>query len=62
MLFASAVANLAAEGESHAAVAIQTLPYGIVTLVIFAVLGMVTASYRHVANRHAAPVAHDEQH
>lgn len=45
---------LAAEGEHHAGnVMLETFPFGIVALVVFAALGLVTLSYRNVANRHA---------
>ncbi len=31
----------------------STLPYGLVAISIFAVLGLITWSYRDVANRHS---------
>lgn len=54
MTFPAALAVLA-EGE-HGNVALETLPYGIVAAVVFAALGLVAFSYRHVANRHADKV------
>jgi len=48
------IAMAAAETEHHGNVAAETVIYGIVAAVIFAVLGLVTLSYRNVANRHAA--------
>lgn len=62
MQFASALATLAAETGHSENVALETLPYGIVAAVIFAVMGMVVLSYRNVANRHADPVRHDDDH
>ncbi|GAA4765805.1 MULTISPECIES: hypothetical protein [Microbacterium] len=53
MHLAPAIATLAAESEHHGNVALETLPYGIVAFAIFCVLGLVGASYRNVANRHA---------
>ncbi|WP_221584352.1 hypothetical protein [Microbacterium sp. G2-8] len=63
MHFASALALFAAESEHTEHVALDTLPYGIVAMAVFAVLAMVVASYRNVANRHADPAEHsDEKH
>lgn len=50
---ASLIALAAAEGEHHGNVALETFWYGLVALVVFALLGLVTLSYRNVANRHA---------
>lgn len=43
----------AAAEEAHGNVALDTLVFGIVALVVFAALAFVTLSYRNVANRHA---------
>ncbi|MGO1410585.1 MULTISPECIES: hypothetical protein [unclassified Microbacterium] len=54
MTFISAL--VAAAEEHHGNVALETLPYGIIAAVVFALLGLVTFSYRNVANRHADKV------
>ena len=48
------IAMAAAETEHHGNVALETVIFGIIAAVLFAVLGLVTFSYRHVANRHDA--------
>jgi NADH:ubiquinone oxidoreductase subunit 2 (subunit N) len=53
MTFATLVAFAAEESEHHGNVALETVGYGIVALVAFAALALVTLSYRNVANRHA---------
>jgi hypothetical protein len=53
MTFATLVAFAAEESEHHGSVALETVGYGIVALVAFAALALVTLSYRNVANRHA---------
>jgi hypothetical protein len=53
MTIASLIALAAESGESHGNVALETVGYGVVALVVFAALGLVTLSYRNVANRHA---------
>ena len=53
MTIASLVAFAAEEAEHHGNVALETVGYGIVALVVFGGLALVTASYRNVANRHA---------
>ncbi|MGP3536561.1 hypothetical protein ACTU3I_17340 [Microbacterium sp. RD1] len=50
---ATLIALAAEEAEHHGNVALETVWYGIVALVVFAGLGLVTLSYRNVANRHA---------
>ncbi|GGD39779.1 hypothetical protein GCM10010915_20670 [Microbacterium faecale] len=63
MHIASGLAHLAAESEHHGNVALETLPYGIASIVIFGVLALITASYQNVAHRHEKPVQHtDEKH
>ena len=57
MTIASLVALAAAESESHGNVALETIGYGIVAMVVFAALALVTLSYRNVANRHANKAA-----
>jgi hypothetical protein len=53
MTLATIAAFAAAESEHHGNVALETVGYGIVAIVVFAALALVTASYRNVANRHA---------
>lgn len=48
------IAMAAAEGEHHGNVQLETLIYGVIAAIAFALLGLVTFSYRHVANRHSA--------
>lgn len=50
MTLASTIVLAAA--EEHGNVALETIGYGIVALVVFGALALVTLSYRHVANRH----------
>lgn len=52
MTIASFVAFAAEEAE-HGNVALETFWYGLVSIIAFAILGLVTLSYRNVANRHA---------
>jgi heme/copper-type cytochrome/quinol oxidase subunit 2 len=47
-------AMAAAESEHHGNVALETLIFGVIAAIVFALLGLVTFSYRHVANRHSA--------
>lgn len=47
------IAMSAAEAE-HGNVAAETLIFGLIAATIFGLLGLVTLSYRNVANRHAA--------
>lgn len=57
------IAMAAAEAEHHGNVAAETVIYGIIAAVVFAALGLVTLSYRNVANRHSAKAeAYAEQH
>lgn len=44
---------IAAEESEHGNVALETVGYGIVAILVFAALALVTASYRNVANRHS---------
>jgi hypothetical protein len=53
MSLATTLALVAEETEHHGNVALETVGFGITALVVFAALGLVTFSYRHVANRHA---------
>jgi len=48
------IAMAAAESEHHGNVALETLIFGVIAAIVFALLGLVTFSYRHVANRHSA--------
>lgn len=53
MTIATILATAAAESESHAGnVALETLYIGLIAVVAFAALAIVTLSYRNVANRH----------
>lgn len=57
MTLATIVA-LAAEGaEHHGNVQAETFVYGAVAFVIFLALGLVTVSFRNVANRHSHKAA-----
>ncbi len=48
------IVTLAAEGaEHHGNVQAQTFIFGVIAFVVFLSLGLVTMSYRNVANRHA---------
>ncbi|GGD84734.1 hypothetical protein [Microbacterium murale] len=48
------IAMAAAETEHHGNVAMDTLIFGVIAAGLFALLGLVTFSYRNVANRHSA--------
>ncbi|GAA5029638.1 hypothetical protein ACFQRL_07705 [Microbacterium fluvii] len=53
MTLATLLAFAAEEAEHHGNVALETVGYGIVALLVFGALAVVTLSYRNVANRHA---------
>ncbi len=53
MTIATILALAAEETEHHGNVALETVGYGIVAIIVFAALALVTLSYRNVANRHA---------
>jgi hypothetical protein len=53
MTLVTILALAAEESEHHGNVALETVGYGIVAVVVFAALALVTLSYRNVANRHA---------
>jgi heme/copper-type cytochrome/quinol oxidase subunit 2 len=53
MTFATIIALAAEEAEHHGNVALETVWYGIVAIIVFAALALVTLSYRNVANRHS---------
>lgn len=53
MTLATIIALAAEESEHHGNVALETVGYGIVAILVFAGLALVTLSYRNVANRHA---------
>jgi len=57
MSLATLLVQAAAESEEHGNVALETVGYGIVALIVFAALALVTLSYRNVANRHAGRAA-----
>ena len=44
---------LAAEAEHYGNVQAETFIFGLIAFVVFMALGLVTLSYRNVANRHA---------
>jgi heme/copper-type cytochrome/quinol oxidase subunit 2 len=44
---------LAAEEAEHHNVALETVGFGIIAIVVFLALAFVTLSYRNVANRHS---------
>lgn len=48
------IAMAAAEAEHTGNVAMDTLIFGAIAAGLFALLGLVTFSYRNVANRHSA--------
>lgn len=48
------LAVAAAETEHHGNVQLETFIFGVIAAIIFAALGLVTLSYRNVANRHEA--------
>jgi hypothetical protein len=57
------IAMAAAETEHHGNVAAETLIFGLIAAGIFALMGLVTLSYRNVANRHSAKAeAYAEKH
>ncbi len=43
----------AAETEHHGNVQAETMIFGVIALVLFLLLGLVTVSFRNVANRHS---------
>ncbi|MEJ6555656.1 hypothetical protein B4U78_003570 [Microbacterium esteraromaticum] len=48
------IAMAAAETEPHGNVAAETFIFGVIAALVFAALGLVTLSFRNVANRHTA--------
>ncbi|MCR2763778.1 hypothetical protein NQ152_09685 [Microbacterium sp. zg.B48] len=53
MTIASLLVLAAEEAEHTGNVALETVIFGIVSIVVFGALALVTLSYRNVANRHA---------
>ena len=53
MTLATLLALAAEESEHHGNVALETVGFGIIALVVFGALALVTLSYRNVANRHS---------
>lgn len=53
MTLASILIFAAEETEHHGNVMAETFPFGVIAMVIFLLLGLVTVSFRNVANRHA---------
>jgi hypothetical protein len=53
MTLATITAFAAEQTEHHGNVQAETMIFGVIALVIFLALGLVTLSYRNVANRHA---------
>ncbi|MER7795996.1 hypothetical protein [Microbacterium sp. NPDC096154] len=62
MHLAAALVAAAAETEHHGNPMMTTLPFGITAAVVFILLGVVTASYRNVSNRHADPAEVHVEH
>lgn len=52
MTLATITALAAAQTEHHGNVQAETMIFGVIALVIFLTLGLITLSYRNVANRH----------
>ncbi len=53
MTLATIVALAAGEAEHHGNVQAETFIFGVLAFVLFLLLGLVTLSYRNVANRHS---------
>lgn len=53
MTLATTLLLAAEEAEHHGNVMAETFIFGVVAMVIFLLLGLVTVSFRNVANRHA---------
>lgn len=53
MTLATIVALAAGEAEHHGNVQAETFVFGVIAFVVFLALGLVTVSYRNVANRHS---------
>ncbi|MFT4137273.1 hypothetical protein [Microbacterium sp.] len=53
MTLATIVALVAEEAEHHGNVQQETMIFGIVAFGVFLLLGLITFSYRNVANRHS---------
>lgn len=53
MSLATILAVVAEEAEHHGNIPLETVGFGIASLAVFSLLGLVTLSYRNVANRHA---------
>ncbi|WP_439592622.1 hypothetical protein [Microbacterium sp.] len=54
MTLATLIAFAAEETEHHGNVPLETFWYGLVAIISFGLLALVTLSYRNVANRHSA--------
>ena len=48
------IAMAAAETEHHGNVALDTVIFGVIAVIVFTALALVTLSYKNVANRHSA--------
>lgn len=48
------IAMAAAETAQEGNVALETVIFGVIAAIVFAFLGLVTFSYKNVANRHSA--------
>lgn len=53
MTFATILAFAAEEAERHGNVQAETFIFGLIAFIVFMAIGLVTMSYRNVANRHA---------
>ena len=54
MTFATILAFAAEEAEHHGNVQAETFIFGLIAFIVFMAIGLVTMSYRNVANRHSA--------
>lgn len=53
MTLATILALASAEAEHHGNVQAETFIFGLIAFIVFMALGLVTLSYRNVANRHS---------
>lgn len=54
MSITTLLVEAATNAPDHGNIALETVVFGIISLVLFAALAFVTFSYRDVANRHSA--------
>lgn len=58
----NAIINVLAEGESAVTYPFPTVVFGIIAISTFIVLGLITWSYRDVANRHDHKTGNSKNH